>query len=119
MKKILYALILLIVIGSCFWLYWKQLSAEEQWLFFNKKVASHYANELLADKHSKTPDELIDMHIVTESGMVIFDSNNQDRLFVVAYSPNGVPESIQSTKSNSKITWRKLQKDWYALNIKQ
>lgn len=119
MKKILFALIILVVIvGLSFGLYWRRLSIEEQWLFFNKKIASNYAKELLAAKHTKIPDELIDMHIVTGVSMVTFDSNNQSRFFVVAYSPNGVPGPVQSSKPQNN-TWIKLQKDWYALDIKE
>lgn len=120
MKKILFTLLLLIIIGSSFWLYWKQLSIEEQWLLFNKNVASQYSKELLSARPThKTPDELIDMLITTENGMVTFEPHEQDRFFVVAYSPNGVPEPIQSTETKQITAWRKLQKDWYALNIKE
>lgn len=116
MKKILFAFLLLIIIGSSFWLYWKQLSIEEQWLLFNKKVASNYAKELLAAQHiPKTPDDLIDMHIVTKNGMVTFDPHDQDRFFVLAFSPNREPEPLQ--ESGRMTTWKKLHKDWYTLNL--
>lgn len=119
MKRIVLILLLLIIAGSSFWLYWKQLSIEKQWLLFNKDIASHYAKELLAAQNTKTPDELIDLHIVAESNMVTFISNDQDRFFVIAYSPNSVPVPVQSTKTKRKATWIELQKDWYALNINE
>ena len=52
MKKLLYALILFVVVFVIgilsFWVYVKQLSIEDRWLLFTKKVASQYAKELLA-----------------------------------------------------------------------
>lgn len=121
MKKVLLAIlfvIVLIVIGGFF--YWKQLTIEEQWLFFNKRIASEYAKALLAAKPTqKTPDELIDMLITAENGVVTFAPHENEGSFVIAYSPSRVPNPIQATKPKMIMLWRKLQKDWYALSINQ
>jgi hypothetical protein len=122
MKKFIYIVVFIAAVGSLsFFVYLKQLSIEEKWLFFNKQVALQHAKELLADRTtSKTPDDLINMHIVKKYNMVTFDSNDQDNFYVLAYSPNGVPEPLeQSTRNKRKTTWRNLQDDWYALNIEK
>ena len=124
---ILFVVVFVIGILS-FWVYVKQLSIEDRWLLFTKKVASQYAKELLAAQpfpkipsttqpFPKVPDELIDLHIWAENGVVMFDSNDQDHFFAIAYSPNREPDPLQSNKPKRVYTWRKLQKDWYALNI--
>lgn len=116
MIKKLVLLIFVVMIG-CFslWLYWKGMSAAEKWLFFNQKVASQYSMKLLAATTSlQTPDELIDVHISAKDGNVTFDPHDQDRHFILSYSPNGEPKPILI--SGRTMPWKKLKDNWYELD---
>ncbi len=116
-KKLIIIFVSIVVIGGLILgLYWKQMSNAEKWLLFNKNVALQYSKQLLAIQPTQNvPNELIDMHISTKAGIVTFDSSNQDRYFVIAYSPYRAPAPINFKEQT--ISWKELESNWYELLI--